>query len=313
MSDVKLIQGDCLNIMQDLIDDGVKVDMILTDPPYGTISGLILPHTRNYDENKGIGWDNPIPIKPMFKCCEKLLKQSRCCILFSNQRFTFDLYNNQIENLPYIYQYIWIKSEWGNHFAVNKAPLKKTEDIMVFRKKYDLEISGSNLRQYSKYLFENIGLTKKQIMSDCGNQGLDHFFRFNSLQFSLPTEENYQKLIELYHIDDLEKFIPFDDLVSKGGKSIFNLNGAKHKTNILEYDKEKYQSLHPTQKPVPLLKDLILTYSNEGDTVLDFTMGSGSTGVACLQTNRNFIGIELDETYFKIAQERCKEYQSKLM
>ena len=62
--------------------------------------------------------------------------------------------------------------------------------------------------------------------------------------------------------------------------------------------------LHPTQKPVPLLEYLIKTYTKEGETVLDFTMGSGSTGVACVNTNRNFIGIELDENYFKIAKER---------
>ena len=65
--------------------------------------------------------------------------------------------------------------------------------------------------------------------------------------------------------------------------------------------------LHPTQKPVPLLEYLIKTYTNEGETVLDNCMGSGSTGVACVNTNRNFIGIELDEKYFKIAERRIKD------
>ena len=64
--------------------------------------------------------------------------------------------------------------------------------------------------------------------------------------------------------------------------------------------------LHPTQKPVDLMKYLIKTYSNENDTILDFTMGSGTTGVACKLLNRNFIGIELDENYFKIAKERIE-------
>ena len=64
---------------------------------------------------------------------------------------------------------------------------------------------------------------------------------------------------------------------------------------------------HPTQKPVPLLEYLIKTYTNEGETVLDNCMGSGSTGVACVNTNRNFIGIELDENYFKIAERRIKD------
>ena len=87
---------------------------------------------------------------------------------------------------------------------------------------------------------------------------------------------------------------------------------GKAKSNVLNYKKDN-DGFHPTQNPVSLLIDLIKTYSNENDTILDFTMGSGSTGVACLQTNRNFIGIELDEKYYNIAKKRCSNYQSKLM
>lgn len=81
----------------------------------------------------------------------------------------------------------------------------------------------------------------------------------------------------------------------------------KNPTNLLLFDKIRKDSLHPTQKPVPLLEYLIKTYTNETETVLDNCMGSGSTGVACVNTNRNFIGIELDENYFNIAQERIKK------
>ena len=83
------------------------------------------------------------------------------------------------------------------------------------------------------------------------------------------------------------------------------INKSEYKNyprTILQFKSER--GCHPTQKPVPLLEYLIRTYTNEGETVLDFTMGSGSTGVACVNTNRNFIGIELDENYFKIAKER---------
>jgi DNA modification methylase len=75
---------------------------------------------------------------------------------------------------------------------------------------------------------------------------------------------------------------------------------------VFKADKQT-QYLHPTQKPVALLEYLVKTYTNEGDTVLDFTMGSGTTGVACKNLNRNFIGIELDETYFNIAKKRILE------
>ena len=78
----------------------------------------------------------------------------------------------------------------------------------------------------------------------------------------------------------------------------------KNPITLIEFDKVRKGALHPTQKPIALLEYLIRTYTNEGETVLDFPMGSGSTGVACVNTNRNFIGIELDENYFKIAKER---------
>jgi len=75
----------------------------------------------------------------------------------------------------------------------------------------------------------------------------------------------------------------------------------------------KDKKVHPAQKPVPLMEYLIKTYTNEGETVLDFTMGSGTTGVACVNLNRNFIGIELDPEYFKIAEKRIKEAQEQLL
>ena len=84
-------------------------------------------------------------------------------------------------------------------------------------------------------------------------------------------------------------------------KAIVN-TGTRYPINVLEFKQER--GLHPTQKPVPLLEYLIKTYTNEGDTVLDNCMGSGSTGVACRNTNREFIGMELDEKYFNIAKER---------
>lgn len=87
--------------------------------------------------------------------------------------------------------------------------------------------------------------------------------------------------------------------------------GERHAINVLYYNTAECEGkvVHPTQKPVALLEYLIRTYTNEGDTVLDFTMGSGSTGVACANTNRKFIGIELDDNYYSIAYNRIKEAQ----
>ncbi|MEN8887125.1 MAG: site-specific DNA-methyltransferase, partial [Winogradskyella sp.] len=83
------------------------------------------------------------------------------------------------------------------------------------------------------------------------------------------------------------------------------------KSNILKYKKD-YNGYHPTQKPVLLLEDLIKTFSNENDLVVDLTMGSGSTMVACQNTNRNGIGIEMDDNYFNIAKKRIEDNKMKL-
>ena len=88
-----------------------------------------------------------------------------------------------------------------------------------------------------------------------------------------------------------------------------SLDGARNPLTIISYSRDGSR-LHPTQKPVALLEYLIKTYSNKEETILDTCMGSGSTGIACLNTNRNFIGMELDEKYFNIAKERIEKHQS---
>lgn len=91
-----------------------------------------------------------------------------------------------------------------------------------------------------------------------------------------------------------------------------NNSGTRYPRSVIKFSNDNHNSLHKTQKPVALLEYLIKTYTNEDETVLDNCMGSGSTGVACLNTNRNFIGIELDENYFKIAEERIKTAEENL-
>lgn len=91
----------------------------------------------------------------------------------------------------------------------------------------------------------------------------------------------------------------------RGGYSTDNVNGKRNPTTVLHFHREK--GYHPTQKPVPLLEWLIKTYTNPGEIVLDNCMGSGSTGVACVNTDRDFIGMELDKNYYDIAVKRIKE------
>ena len=136
-----------------------------------------------------------------------------------------------------------------------------------------------------------------------------HYFT-TKIQFACPTEENYKKLQTTGFFPlPFEEIKKIDEEYKNRFPSVFNRLGANSKSNIFEYAKDN-DGYHPTQKPVKLLEDLIQTYSNEGETVLDFTMGSGSCGVASVNTNRNFIGIELDKGYFDIAEKRINEAQN---
>ena len=98
---------------------------------------------------------------------------------------------------------------------------------------------------------------------------------------------------------------------AKDGKFKTISDGKRHPRNIIKFSHDKNKQ-HPTQKPIALMEYLIKTYTNENETVLDFTMGSGSTGVAAKNLNRNFIGIEQDQKYFNIAEQRIKETEFKL-
>lgn len=111
-----------------------------------------------------------------------------------------------------------------------------------------------------------------------------------------------------------------DDIEASSGKGSLRTAGhqyvqefTNYPRNVLEFGLDEKTKMHPTQKPVPLMEYLIRTYSNEGDVVLDNTMGSGSTGVACTRTGRYFIGIEKDEAYFRIAHERITSESASLL
>ena len=151
-----------------------------------------------------------------------------------------------------------------------------------------------------------------------GNGKLCHFLRYDTPQFSLCTEHGYSGAVKAFNLGAMEGFTGFQELrrvdaeyrerlirdMSAAHPKVFNLpDGASYKSNILSYRKD-YGGLHPTQKPVALMADLIRAYTNEGGVVLDFTRGSGSTGVACKNLGRSFIGIERDPEYFAIAEAR---------
>lgn len=303
MPKIEMIQGDCLEKMKD-IPSG-SIDLIVIDPPYGIIK--MKDKSNNYSKlHTSEKWDSAIEPQDIYEMANRVLRKNGKMILFSQEPYTSRLINEEIANLPFSYRAIWEKNDFANALGVNKAMVSFYEDILIFNKKHDLE-KLHPLREYFLIEKEISGLSDSQIKKILNNRMGGHYFT-RGCQFSLPTKANYGKLQTTGHFKrDWNELKEVDDKFKGDLPSVFNLwQGKKYKSNILKYKKD-YQGLHPTQKPVLLLEDLIKTYSNEGDTVLDFTMGSGTTGVACKNLNRNFIGIELDPEYFKIAEKRINE------
>ena len=257
MSDYELIQGDCIEEMQKLIDKDIKVDLILTDLPYGTTN---------------CKWDNIIPFEKMWEQVYRLIKPNTPIVLFCDEPFSSRL---RLSNLKdWKYDWIWIKEGASNIFNAKYRPLKYHENVAVFYK------------EQPKYYPNRIMIPRISRRVEEGQK--------NNWVGRSKSSEAWNKSKNGYISD-----------VSTYDKDWKNPSQHIYYSRVKGNSHEK--TSHPTQKPVKLLKHFIEAYTDEGDTVLDFTMGSGSTGVACMETNRKFIGIELDEKYYEIAEQRIKE------
>lgn len=240
---IKLIKGDCLEKMKE-IESG-SVDLILTDPPYGTTA---------------CKWDSVIPFEPMWEQLNRIIKPNGAIVLFGSEPFSSALRMSNIKN--YKYDLVWDKTFGRQPQLANIQPMKRHENISVF------SLNGKKINYYP----QKEKLDKPYSSKGAGNNS---------------GTENRHKL---------------------GLKKVAKEYTHKTPTSVLVFKPESNSKiLHPTQKPVALLEYLIKTYTLESETVLDFTFGSGSTGVACVNTNRNFIGIEMDDKYFEIAKKRIDE------
>ena len=241
MSEITLKQGDCLELMKEIPDK--SIDMILTDPPYGTTA---------------CKWDTIIALDKLWNECHRIIKPNGGILLFSSQPFTTILNYSNIKELRH--EWIWEKEQGANFMNVKYQPYKVHEIISVFSKE-----------KCNYYPQMTDG---KPYISGKGTSG---------------------------------------DITGNVIKTQTKNNGTRYPRSIQKFTTDKAKgSFHPTQKPILLLEYLINTYSKQFETVLDFTMGSGSTGVACVNTNRNFYGIELDNTYFEIAKKRIEDAQNSI-
>ncbi len=304
--EITLLHGDCL-IESDNIESG-SVDLILTDLPYGAVMNIGDSDTIEHGMKGKTKWDEAIEPKKIYEIANRILRKNGKLVLFSQEPYTGRLTNEAIPNVPFNYRMIWAKDHFANSLLAKKAPVSYYEDILVFSKLHDHEALHP-LRPYFKMVIDYIGLNLKQINTKLGHRRAEHTFYVDSTQYGLCTESTYNELIQVFSIDKMQGFKTYEELriIDKKYDSTFNLwEGNKYKSNILKYKKD-YGGLHPTQKPILLLEDLIKTFSNEGNLVVDLTMGSGSTGIACLNTKRDFIGIEKDDKYFEIANKRIAD------
>ena len=218
-------------------------------------------------------WDKIISPELLWNQYARIIKDNGAIVLFGKQPFTSIMIISNKD--MYRYNMVWRKNLKSGNLNARKMPMGAYEDIMVFYKKPPTYNPQKIPRTY-------------QIPS--GN-------KYNS------KSTNYGKQKENY-IDRQSDWLMPDDVIDY--EDAYSLDAIELENEML-YIKCVHNSsgkLHPTQKPVELCEYLIRTYTNEGDLVLDNCMGSGTTGVAALQNNRNFIGIELDKNYFKIAQQR---------
>lgn len=237
----KLYHGDCLEIMLKL----GKVDLVLTDPPYGTTA---------------CSWDEIIDIGEMWQAIGAVVSDRTPIVLCSSQPFTSKLIVSNINNFRY--EWIWGKNKASNFIRCNNEPLKKHENILVFSKK-----------ACNYYPIKTKVL--RTIKSVTGN---------NSQEYQTGNHKSVAK--------------------SKPRNYILPVSYIEHKL--------ENKPVHPTQKPVSLMKHMILTYSKQGETVLDFTCGSGSTLVAAEELGRKWIGIEKKKIYCEIAKQRISTENKQL-
>ena len=214
-------------------------------------------------------WDTIIDLTQLWDHYKRIVKKpSGVILLFGQQPFTSMLVSSNYEWFKY--NLIWKKNKTTQFLLANYRPMKCTEDICVFSKGGAAAASKKTGNMtYNPQGLVSVNIKKKN------------------------SKERIGKMLnQEHHLGKNNKLI---------SDSEYTQNFTNYPNELIEFDIE-YDTIHETQKPVKLIEYLIKTYSNEGDTVLDNTMGSGTTGVGCVNTNRKFIGIEKEEKYFKLSK-----------
>lgn len=218
-------------------------------------------------------WDIIIPFDKLWEQYNRIVKENGVIVLFGSQPFTTELIASN--KAMFREEIIWLKNRSASGMMAKQRHIKTHENIIVFSKR---GVYTYNPQKWN--VTEKKFLTQRKTMSIYG-EGNNVY---GSMKRNRKPDDGLRNPISV-----VAYAVPITPAKSK------------------KYSHDLDVRVHPTQKPVDLLEYLVKTYTNEGETVLDNCMGSGSTGVACVNTGRKFIGIELDKSYFEIAKERIEK------
>ncbi|MCA9982149.1 MAG: site-specific DNA-methyltransferase [Anaerolineales bacterium] len=304
----ELHHGDCLDIMPTLAAG--SVDAVIADIPYFDIVN------HEWDKQWATIEDYQAWVQSWAVELRRITKSNGSIYIFGDDKFSAYVQVVLDKHFLLLNNLVWFKT--------NNLPIKNvyglrtwaamTERILFYTPQacrtgwetIKLDVGNFQpLRDYFREYQQAIGLGIKQINEELGHRRAEHGFYWGSTQWDLPTAETYAELGKRFNTngfvrreyEDLRR--EYEDL-----RRTWNTDGNTLDVIVGNIVTNKENTAHPTTKPIWLMEKLIKTSTNENDTVLDFTMGSGTTGVACMRTGRNFIGIELDADYYAIAQER---------
>jgi site-specific DNA-methyltransferase (adenine-specific) len=304
---IQLINDDCLDALKDLSDN--SIDLLFCDLPYGETS---------------CKWDCLIDLELFWKEINRVCKDTTPMFFTCSTKFGVSLINSNPKNFRY--DLVWVKSASCGFLNAKKMPMRKHEMVYVFYRKlpyYDLSSHKHKFIKERKPVKAGEHIYKDNVKSPQSNYDPplpNSVIKTEELCYSMYNKEkgySYEiaerKNGEPRYDPPLPNSVIKTELYSSENKEepreLYRNEGGQYEpplpNSLLEIKSEKGK--HPTQKPTDLIKWCLKYYSKEGDTILDPTMGSGSTGVACKSMNRNFIGIEKDLKIFKIAEERIND------
>ena len=269
----RIFNEDCIEGMKRIADN--SVDFVLTDLPFNITA---------------CDWDKKINLEKFWKEIKRILKKQSSAAMFASGKFTYELINSNYE--WYKYKWIWVKNKSTLFVHAKNRPMARYEEILIFSNGVvnHESLSPNTRMKYFPQGVKEISPLKRKWKEDSGVQLRNHQKAYGLTRFNAKNKFGGAYGTRPSHVD------------------IYTSTKTGYPSDVLYFDVvSNVGRLNATQKPTALLEYLIKTYTNEGEVVLDATIGSGSTAIACINTNRHFIGFELDEDFFNAAQKRIAD------